>query len=545
MSEWTIGAVFDAVVDVVPDRLMSVCGDRRSTFAESRDRTRRIANYLVAEGLGAHRERGELEPWECGQDRIALIMHNDLYTDAVIGCLKARTVPVNVNHNYTAKEVGELLAYIQPSAVIYHRGLGARFADVLRTLDVSVLLSIEDGSGCPELTGAVKFEDALAQGNTDRPVVATPDDLMMMCTGGTTGRPKGVLWRQGDMYVSAMSGADHQSVDDIHGRVATDAAPWFALSPLMHAAGLWTAFNAVLAGLPVVLYDSRKPFEARTALETAQREQISMMTMVGDAYAAPLVDELNRRHYDLHTLGLIGIGGAATNVKHQQALLEMLPQVILSNGYGSSETGNMGFGQSQRGDRTDTFALREGTSLVSADYTHFLNPGQKEVGWVARSGRIPLGYFNDPEATKKTFMHVEGQRVVISGDRAELDADGSLRLHGRDSLVINTGGEKVFVEEVEEVIRAHSDVADALVVGRPSERWGQEITAIIALRRQDDSSAPDLRSHCREHLARFKVPKQFILVDAIRRLGNGKADYRWAKTVAVRTKPQQTDSPSE
>ena len=292
MSEWTIGAVFDAVVDVVPDRLMSVCGDRRSTFAESRDRTRRIANYLVAEGLGAHRERGELEPWECGQDRIALIMHNDLYTDAVIGCLKARTVPVNVNHNYTAKEVGELLAYIEPSAVIYHRGLGARFADVLRTLDVSVLLSIDDGSGSSELTGAVKFEDALAQGNTDHPVVATPDDLMMMCTGGTTRRPeRGALATR--RYVCVCDERRRSPIGrrGDTGRVATDAAPWFALSPLMHAAGLWTAFNAVLAGLPAVLYDSRKPFEARTALETAQREQVSMMTMVGDAYAAPLVDE--------------------------------------------------------------------------------------------------------------------------------------------------------------------------------------------------------------------------------------------------------------
>ena len=541
MGEWTVGAVFDAVADVVPDRLMSICGPRRSTFAESLDRTRRIANYLAAQGLGVQRERAELQPWECGQDRVALIMHNDLYPDVVIGCLKARTVPVNVNHNYTAKEVAELLSYVRPSAVIYHRGLGARFAEVLREMNLPVLVSIDDETHDAELPGAVVFEDALARGDHDLAVIASPDDLMMICTGGTTGRPKGVLWRQGDIYVSSMSGTDHDSVEEIRARVAAESAPWFALSPLMHAAGMWTAFNAILVGAPVVLYDNRRPFDARTALETAQREKVWMMSMVGDAYAGPLVGELRRGDYDLSTLALIGIGGAATNTKNQQALLEKLPQIVLSNGYGSSETGNMGFGHSHRDDRTNTFTLREGTALVSADYTRFLRPGEKEVGWVARSGRIPLGYFDDADATRKTFRHVEDRRVVIAGDLAELVADGTLRLHGRDSLVINSGGEKVFVEEVEEVVRAHPDVADALVVGRPSDRWGHEVTAIISLH-QATSSPPDLREHCIEHLARFKVPKQFIVVDAIRRLGNGKADYRWAKTIAVRGNLAHTES---
>ena len=232
----------------------------------------------------------------------------------------------------------------------------------------------------------------------------------------------------------------------------------------------------------------------------------------------------------------IGTGGAATNVKFQNALLEYLPQITLINGYGSSETGNMGFGHSRRGSHADTFIFRTGGLVVSEDYGRFLDPGEAEIGWVARVGRIPLGYFDDPAATAKTFPVVQGQRVVISGDRASVDADGTLRLFGRDSLVINTGGEKVFVEEVEEVLRAHPAVADALVVGRDSERWGQEVVALIELREAatlEDGLDAALSAHCDPELARFKVPKAFIVVDRVRRLGNGKADYRWAKQQAT------------
>ncbi len=529
MSEWTIGAVLDAIADVIPDRTMTVCGDRRSTYAECADRTRRLANFLAANGLGAHRERNTLERWECGQDRVALVMHNDLYPDMVIGCLKARTVPVNVNYNYSPREVGELLEYIQPRAVIYHRSLGAKFSDVLGGL--GLLISIDDGSPGAELPGAVTLEDALAQGDTDQQMSPSPDDLLMICTGGTTGRPKGVLWRQSDIYVSGMVGADHAAVDEIHDKVRTTGPPWFAVSPLMHAAGMWTAFSAIMAGTAVILYDTGKKLDPRLVWETAEREKVGLMTMVGDAYAAPLVEELQRGSYDLSSLFAIGTGGAATNPRYQRALLEAIPHLTLINGYGSSETGNMGFGHSQRGNQTDTFQLREGGLVLSEDYSRFLEPGEQEVGWVAREGRIPLGYFNDPDATRKTFPEVQGRRVVISGDRARIEKDGTLRLFGRDSLVVNTGGEKVFVEEVEEVLRAHPAVADALVVGRPSDRWGEELVAVVALR--DDTDAEALRAHCTSALARFKAPKEFVFVEHVRRLGNGKADYRWAKSAAL------------
>ena len=520
---------------------MTVCGSRRSSFGESADRTRRLANFLAGKGFGAHRERAALQNWECGQDRVALVMHNDLYPDMVIGCLKARTVPVNINYHYTAREVGELLDYVQPRAVIYHRALGAKFADVLVRDGVDLLLSVDDASAAPELPGAVSLDDALAQGVSGQTVQASPDDLLMICTGGTTGRPKGVLWRQSDIYVSSMVGADHGSAQEIHEKVGSNAgAPWFAVSPLMHAAGMWTAFSAIMAGTTVVLYDTAKKLEPRSVWETAQREKVGLMTMVGDAYAAPLVAELERGSYDLSSLYAIGTGGAATNPKYQRALLGLLPHITLINGYGSSETGNMGFGHSRRDTSTDTFMLREGGVVLSEDYSHFLRPGEREVGWVARTGRIPLGYFNDPDATRKTFPEIDGKRVVISGDRAGLEPDGSLRLFGRDSLVVNTGGEKVFVEEVEEVLRAHPAIADALVVGRPSERWGEELVALIELRDEADATAEALHAHCLSQLARFKAPKEFHFVEHVHRLGNGKADYRWAKRRVTEKAPMST-----
>jgi 3-oxocholest-4-en-26-oate---CoA ligase len=535
MGEWTIGDVVDAIADVIGERTMTVCADRITTYADMSVRTRKLANYLADKGFGVHRERAELQNWECGQDRVALIMYNDRYPELVVGCLKARAVPVNINHHYTPREVAELLDYVKPRAVVYHRSLGARFADVLPPAGAELLISVDDGSEGPDLPGAVDLDDAIAHGDPDRVIAGSPDDVIMYCTGGTTGRPKGVLWRQSDTYVSSMVGADHETVNEIHDKVMRNhGPPWFAVSPLMHAAGLWTVFSGSLAGLPVVLYDDRNKFDPALILQTAEREKVGMMTMVGDAYAAPLIEELNRNSYDLSSLFAIGTGGAATNPKHVSALLEKLPQLTIINGYGSSETGNMGFGHNQSGSRRETFDLREGGTVVSDDMTAFVSPGDTDVGWVVRTGRIPLGYFNDADATRKTFPVVEGQRVVVSGDRASLDADGTLRLYGRDSLVVNTGGEKVFVEEVEAVLRACHGVADALVVGRDSDRWGQEIVALVQTQPDAGVSADALHAACTAQLARFKAPKEFIFVDRVRRLGNGKADYRWASATATR-----------
>lgn len=537
MPQWTIGAVLDAIADVIPDHQMTVCGPRRSTFAESAARTNRLANYLHGNGFGIHHSHKVLQRWECDQDRIALIMYNDLYPDMVIGCLKARVVPVNVNHHYSPREIAELLDYVKPRGVIYHRSLGARCAEVLPSHETELLISIDDASGAAELPGAVSLDDALAPCGADRTVADSPDDLIMMCTGGTTGRPKAVLWRQSDIYVTSMLGADHAGVEEIYQLVRAGGPPWFAVSPLMHAAGMWTAFAALLHGLTVVMYDDRNRLDARSVWATAEREQVGIITMVGDAYAAPLVAELRNRTYDLSSVHSIGTGGAATNAKYKRALMELLPQATIIEGYGSSETGNMAFGYSRDGTASETFEPRVGATVVSADRTRFLRPGEPEIGWAARIGRIPLGYFDDAEATQRTFPEIAGQRVVIPGDRACLEKDGTIRLFGRDSLVVNTGGEKVFVEEVEDVLRTHPGVADAVVLGRPSERWGQEVVALVVLGTDAPVGEPALYAFCTSRLAHFKAPKAFVFVEHIRRLGNGKPNYRWAREQVTRQVP--------
>ena len=531
MREWSIGEVLDEVASAIPDRVMTICGPRRSTFAESAVRTRRLANFLVDQGLGVHTPQSEHQRWECGQDRVALIMRNDLYPDAMIACLKARVVPVNVNYNYTAREIAELLAYVRPKAVIYHRCFGPEFAAALTAEGVEVLIEVEDGSDAPHVEGAVSFDDAVAQGDPERVVPSSPDDIVMQCTGGTTGRPKGVMWRQSDLYVSSLAGNDYESATDLHNIARTGGQVWFAVSPLVHAAGIWTAFSGLLTGQTVVLFDDRDHFDPRAVLETAQREKVSLMTMVGDAYVSPIAAELGRTSYDLSSMYAIASGGAATNPIHKTALLEALPHVMVIDGYGSSETGGLGFYTSQKGALGETFGLRPGGTVVSADRTRVLEPGDDEIGWTARAGRVPLGYFQDRAATESTFPVLGGVRMSIPGDRATLDPDGTVRLLGRDSLVVNTGGEKVFVEEVEAVLRRLAGISDALVLGRASARWGQEVVALVALDPGSELSALSLRALCRSELAGFKVPKAVIFVEQVQRLGNGKPDYRWAKAV--------------
>ncbi|AHH18093.1 putative fatty-acid--CoA ligase [Nocardia nova SH22a] len=527
MTEWSIGAVFDAVAAAVPDRTMTICGDRRRSFGAAAERTRRFANFLARRGFGAHTPRARLPRWECGQDRVALLMHNNEYLDVMLGCLKARVIPVNVNPHYTAAEVRDLLAYLRPRGIVYDRGFGPVVAEA-RPDGVELLISVEDGSGATELADAVTVEDAVSQGDADTVIETSPDDLVILCTGGTTGRPKGVLWRQGDMYVSSMNGADHESADPLRELAKMTGHVWFAASPLSHAAGIWTAFAGLLAGQTILLYDDRIGFDPHLALATAERERAALMTIVGDAYAGPLVRALREHSYDLSALLAIGTGGAATNPVHKHELLERIPHAYVVEGYGSSETGGMGFGRSTRGAEVEAFAPMPGGTAVSHDRTRFLTPGGTEVGWAARTGRVPLGYLDDREATERTFPEIDGVRMAIPGDRATLDADGNLRLLGRDALVVNTGGEKVFVEEVEEVLRAQPGIGDALVVGRPSPRWGQEVVALVCAAQADPPGEADLRAACRTRLAGFKVPKAIFFVPEIRRMGNGKPDYRWA-----------------
>ncbi len=544
MSEWSLPGVLDIVTATVPDRAMVVWDSRdravRRTFAEVAERTRGLGSFFQQRGLGVQRERSELERWECGQNRVALLLSNcPEYLETMLGALRARAVPVNVNHHYHPREVGSLLDQIGVDAVVYHRRLApvleqAGYADAAGR----VLVHVEDGSDVPVPAGSVPFEAAVAAGGDGRGLPEpSPDDVYLVCTGGTTGKPKGVLWRQADLFVSGLSGTDGASAEQIAATAASGVGTWFACSPLMHAAAQWTAFTALHMGGTVVIHDDAQPFNAGTILATAARERATMITIVGDAYARPIVAELRARPYDLSALAAIGTGGAMTSPMLKDELLDLLPHVAVRDGYGVSEAGSMGSGVARKGDHTHQFQLAPGGTVLSADRSRFLRPGEDEIGWVARVGRVPLGYLDDRERTEETFPVIDGQRATIPGDRATVAADGSMVMLGRDSMTINTGGEKVFVEEVEEAIRQHPDILDALVVGRRHERLGEEVVALVQFRAGRDLTPLAVREFATLAVARFKAPRAVLVCDRIHRHATGKPDYTWARAAAVDAVP--------
>jgi fatty-acyl-CoA synthase len=535
-GEWSLAGVHDVVAAAVPNREMIVCGDVRRTYGDVLDRSRSLAAFLLGRGLGIRRERADLERWECGQDPVALVLHNcPEYLEAMYGAFRARAAPFNVNQHYRAGEITGLFADVGVRAVLYHRRYAPLVAAATGGLDVDVMLvDIDDGSGVEPLPGSVAYEDAASTPVTDPLPETSPDDLYLLCTGGTTGRPKAVLWRQGDIYVSGMSGRDGSTAEELAAAAAGwTLGPWYAVPPLMHGAAQWTAFSGLHCGATVLLHDDSAGFDARAILELAERERAFLMSMVGDAYAHPIVDELRRRPYDLSSLLTIGIGGATTTAQHKEALVELIPSVTVMDGYGASETGGMAFGSTNRQGRAGSFSGAAGAAVTDADRTRFLEPGDDEVGWVARRGRVPLGYLGDREKTEATFPLVAGERVSIPGDRGRLLADGTIALLGRDSLVINTGGEKVFVEEVEAVLRSHPGIADALVVGRPSERFGNEVVAVVEPEPGVTVDPAEVREFVGAELARFKAPRAVAVVEHVQRHANGKADYAWAKEAAA------------
>jgi fatty-acyl-CoA synthase len=534
-QEWSLPAVLDAVTAAAADRDMLVWTSVRRTFADVQARTRGLAAFLVDRGLGVQRERGELDRWECGQSRVALLLSNcPAYIESMLGAYRARAVPYNVNHHYNAREIGALLAQVGADAVVYHQRLAPLLAEA--RLDGCVLLHVDDGSGETPLAGSVAFEAAVATPVGDLPV-PSPDDLYLVCTGGTTGRPKAVLWRQADIYVSGMGGTDGATADVIARIASKGAGVWFAAPPLMHAAAQWTAFAGLNNGGTLLLHDDARPFDVAEILETAARERATLMTIVGDAYARPIIEELRRRPYDLSSLASIGTGGAITSQALKHELLELVPHLTVMDGYGASETGGMAFAASRQGAETRQFTGSSGARVLSADRTRFLAPGDDEVGWTARAGRVPLGYLDDREATEGTFPIIDGRRVSVPGDRATVAADGTISLLGRDSMVVNTGGEKVYVEEVEEAIRRHPAVADALVVGRPSARFGEEVVALVQLRAGATLTPHDVRAFTAQSLSRFKAPRAVLLCEEVRRHASGKADYTWAREAATGALP--------
>lgn len=353
--------------------------------------------------------------------------------------------------------------------------------------------------------------------------------------------PKGVLWRQGDIYPAALggrkisTGVEYDSIESVIDNAVEGGMRVLPSAPFMHGAAHWMALNALGNGNTIVLPHNPTTFDAADFCDTIKRENVNIAQIVGDAFGRPLLDELDRAPHDLSSLVLLISGGAALSAPVKSALLERLPSMAIMDGLGSSETGQQASQVIGAGAQitTGTFKPGTGMAIVSADLDRRLEPGHQDLGWLAQCGRVPLGYLGDAEKTERTFPTIDGVRYSVPGDRARINADGVLELHGRDSVTINSGGEKIFAEEVEAALAHHPAIYDVIVTGRPSERWGNEVVAIVQLRDGSSATTDELLAACDGHIARYKFPKDIIVVDKIERSPAGKADYRWAQTLVA------------
>ena len=543
-EQFNLAQVFDTLAGAVPDRECLVWRDRRLSYSQVAERSRRLAAYLHGQGLGVRKGRDRLAGHESGQDHVALALYNgNEYIESMLGGYRARVAPFNVNYRYVGEELRYLLNDARPRALILHASLAPTLAEVLPTLDAppDVLLQVDDESGNDLLAGAVPYEEALAASSPDgAPVVPLPDDLYILYTGGTTGMPKGVLWRQHDIFIAAMGGrtiGTWEVVNSYRGIIERLEASFplklLLLPPLMHGAAQWSGFILLSQGATLIFPDNPRRVAPDDVWRTVEREKANTMSVVGDAVLRPLLMQLDKADYDLSSFFAVGNGGAPLTPAVRALALHRLPNLIISDSAGASETGAQMHAVSGDGGKVGAFLPGPGTVVVDEDLRAVLPPGHEGNGWLAQPGNVPLGYLGDAEKTARTFPVVDGVRYSIPGDRARHLADGQIELLGRDSVTVNSGGEKIFVEEVERAIAGHAAVADVVVTGRPSERWGQEVVAVVQLAEGAETTADSITQHASAFIARYKLPKAVVFVELVQRSPSGKADYRWAAERAV------------
>jgi len=532
--EYNLADLFESVVDVVPDRealvyldIPGTGAERRLTYAELDAAANRIAHHLIDHGI---------RPGE----HVGLHLYNGIeYLQAAIGCLKARIVPVNVNYRYVEDELVYLYRDADLVGLFFDAEFGERVAAALPlTEKLRHLVRVGDGESGPD---AVAFADAEASGSPERGFPRrSGDDQFIIYTGGTTGMPKGVMWRQEDLFFSGMGGGAPtgepvKKPEELAERVAAGGSgiTFFPTPPLMHGTSTLTAFIGFNFGQRIVIH---RKFVPEEVLRTVEKERVTSMSLVGDAMLRPLIDALQgpMKGTDMSSMFNVSSSGAIMSDTVRRQFQALVPNVMLLNNFGSSESGFNGTATDDSGpERGFRVRVNSRTQVVDPATHEPITPG--EVGRVAQCGHVPLGYYNDPRKTAETFFEKDGERWVLLGDMATVDEDGVVVVLGRGSQCINTGGEKVYPEEVEQALKSHPDVYDALVAGVPDVKWGHHVAAVVQLR--DGASRPsldDIQTHCRSHLAGYKIPRQLVIAESIRRSPSGKADYRWAREVAAR-----------
>jgi acyl-CoA synthetase (AMP-forming)/AMP-acid ligase II len=515
-------------VDAVPSRTALICGDRTVTFAELEDRANRLAHHLAAQGVGE-------------RDHVAIYSYNSIeFVEAMVAAFKLRAVPINVNYRYVEDELLYLLGNSDAVALV-HQAQFSPLVDAVRSQlpKLAHVIAVDDGSGAALPEGAIGYEAALAAASPERDFAPrSDDDLYVLYTGGTTGYPKGVMWRHEDVWRTLGGGIDFitgQRIEDEHqmSRDAVDAPEQvtLVLAPLMHGAAQWTTLGGLITGKTSVILPQ---FDAHAVWDAVARYRIATISITGDAMAIPLIDALRERDYDLSALVAIASTAAVFSPAVKDQLFELLPDLFISEAVGSSEGGFNGMRLVEKGKTAGDGLINvsPGPDTIVIDPVALTPVEPGTVGLLARGGNVPLGYYNDPEKSAATFLVIDGKRFSVPGDSARLELDGTITLLGRGSQSINSGGEKIFPEEVESALKGHPKVFDALVVGVADDRWGQRVAALVQPRDGEEPTLDELVEHCRTKIAGYKVPRELHLVEAMPRHPSGKPDYRRAKALA-------------
>ena len=531
---YTIGDLVEHSVDRVPDREVLVQGDRVLTFRELEDRANRLAHHLQSVGV-AH------------DDKVAVYSRNTIEAvESMVAIFKIRGVMVNINYRYVPAELEYLLNNSDSLVVVVERRYCGVLAEALpKAPGVAHVVVVEDGTdtpdpATPEGVTVSHYDDALAAQSPERDFgERSNDDIYMLYTGGTTGAPKGVMWRQEDVFMVLGGGIDFltgEKVADewelankaVDGGVLVRAA----LPPLIHGGAQWAIFMALFAGHTSVLIPE---FDPETVWQTVTDRKVNLMFITGDAMARPMIEAWDPEKYDASGLLYIGSSAALLSPSVKDQFVEAFPNLMLSDAIGSSETGFSGLSTAGKGTNHTggPRVMIDGETTVLDDDGNEIEPGSPVIGKVARTGHIPLGYYKDEAKTAETFRTYNGKRYSIPGDDARVEADGTVTMLGRGSVSINTGGEKVHPEEVEAALKSHPDVYDALVLGVPDERMGQKVAAVLHTRDGRVPSVDEVNEYARREIAGYKCPRALWVETAVKRNPAGKPDYRWAAEIAA------------